>query len=302
MTDVLSAADSACYVAKDLGRNRVHLYQPDDDEVARRHGEMQWVQRINDGLSHSRFQLHGQRILPIGRDGPEFCEILLRLHEDGKGLIPPTAFIPAAERYYLMPVIDRWVVAQALAMLGHGALAANPRAPAHFAINLSGQSLCDDQFLDYVIEHLERSQLPPQRVCFEITETAAIANLSRAITFISQLRDRGCLFALDDFGSGLSSFGYLKSLPVHFLKIAGNFVQDVAIDPVDFAMVDAINQIGHVIGLTTIAESVESEVVLERLRGLDIDYAQGFGLHVPVPLAEILLPAAPRPLVRGDAG
>jgi diguanylate cyclase (GGDEF)-like protein/PAS domain S-box-containing protein len=291
MTDVLSAADSACYVAKDLGRNRVHIYQPDDDELSRRHGEMQWVQRINDGLAQNRFQLYGQRIVPIGRPGPGFCEILLRLREHDQSLVPPSAFIPAAERYYLMPVIDRWVVAQAFSLLSDGFLACADQAPEFVAINLSGQSLGDDQFLEYVIDHLQRSAIPPERICFEITETAAIANLSRAVTFIARLRDLGCRFALDDFGSGLSSFGYLKNLPVNYLKIAGNFIQDMAIDPVDHAMVDAINQIGHVIGLTTIAESVENDAILERLREMGVDYAQGYGVHAPEPLSRILTPS-----------
>ena len=294
MTDVLSAADSACYVAKDLGRNRVHIYQPDDDEVARRHGEMQWVQRINHGLGQGRFRLYAQRILPVGAPGTGCCEILLRLQEHDKGLIPPSAFIPAAERYYLMPTIDRWVVAQSLKLLGDAVGSGAAPAMEYYAINLSGQSLCDDQFLDYVVDHLQQSAISPALICFEITETAAIANLSRAVTFIARLRDLGCRFALDDFGSGLSSFGYLKTLPVNYLKIAGNFIQDMAIDPVDHAMVDAINQIGHVIGLTTIAESVESEAILERLRALGVDYAQGYGVHAPVPLAEILQgPASP---------
>jgi diguanylate cyclase (GGDEF)-like protein/PAS domain S-box-containing protein len=287
MTDVLSAADSACYVAKDLGRNRVHIYQPDDETLARRHGEMQWVQRINDGLGEGRFHLYGQRILSLTGDGPAFVEILLRLAEPGKAPIPPSAFIPAAERYFLMPAIDRWVIAHAFELL------AGPcRSAAHsgrlYAINLSGQSLCDDQFADFVVERLRASGIPPTCICFEITETAAIANLTRAIAFMARLKDMGCRFALDDFGSGLSSFGYLKSLPVDYLKIAGNFIQDVGVDPVDYAMVDAINQIGHVMGLYTIAESVETELILTRLRGLGIDYGQGFGLHEPAPLAQVL--------------
>jgi diguanylate cyclase (GGDEF)-like protein/PAS domain S-box-containing protein len=289
MTDVLSAADSACYVAKDMGRNRVHIYQPDDAALARRHGEMQWVQRINDGLGNQRFQLYGQRIAPLAADGQTICEILLRLEEPGMPLIPPSAFIPAAERYYLMPAIDRWVIARAFAVLreGDSVLAPSCRASI-YAINLSGQSLCDDQFLDYVIEHLRQSGIAPERLCFEITETAAIANLTRAITFIARLKDMGCRFALDDFGSGLSSFGYLKNLPVDYLKIAGNFIQDIAVDPVDHAMVDAINQIGHVIGLQTIAESVENEAVLAKLRLLGVDYVQGYGIESPQPLRELL--------------
>ncbi len=289
MTEVLSAADSACYVAKDLGRNRVHIYQPDDDALARRHGEMQWVQRINDGLDDNRFQLYGQHMVPLTAGAPTFCEILLRLHEAEAGLIPPNAFIPAAERYYLMPNIDRWVVARALAALGRSHWPEDTSdQPVMFAINLSGQSLCDDQFLDFVVTHLQESRVPPGRICFEITETAAIANLTRAIAFIARLKDMGCRFALDDFGSGLSSFGYLKSLPVDYLKIAGNFIQDIVVDPVDHAMVDAINQIGHVMGLTTIAESVENDAILQMLRTLGVDYAQGYGISEPVPLAQLL--------------
>jgi len=289
MTEVLSAADSACYVAKDQGRNRVHIYQPNDDALARRHGEMQWVQRINDGLEGNRFQLYGQHMIPLTAGAPTYCEILVRLHEKDTGLIPPNAFIPAAERYYLMPNIDRWVVARALDMIGRNRWSEDTSdQPMMYAINLSGQSLCDEQFLDFVVTHLHESGIPPARICFEITETAAIANLTRAIDFMSRLKDIGCRFALDDFGSGLSSFGYLKSLPVDYLKIAGNFIRDIVVDPVDHAMVDAINQIGHVMGLTTIAESVESDAILEKLRNLGVDYAQGFGISEPVPLADLL--------------
>ena len=290
MTEMLSAADSACYVAKDYGRNRVHIYQPDDDALARRHGEMQWVQRLNDGLAGNRFQLYGQRIVSlVPADDAVFCEILLRLQEPEKRLIPPSAFIPAAERYYLMPAIDRWVIAAAFEIIAGSGMGARPDGkPWLFAINLSGQSLCDDQFLDFVVSHLRHSGISPGQICFEITETAAIANLARATEFIARLKDMGCRFALDDFGSGLSSFGYLKSLPVDYLKIAGNFIQDIVVDPVDHAMVDAINQIGHVMGLLTIAESVENSAILARLRELGVDYAQGFGVHVPMPLAEVL--------------
>lgn len=293
MTEVLSAADSACYVAKDYGRNRVHIYQPDDDALARRHGEMQWVQRINDGLAGNRFQLYGQRIASLAGGEAMFCEILLRLQEPDKRLIPPSAFIPAAERYYLMPAIDRWVIAAAFEAIARSGMGARQDGKGWlFAINLSGQSLCDDQFLDFVVAHLGKSGVAAAQICFEITETAAIANLTRATEFIARLKDMGCRFALDDFGSGLSSFGYLKSLPVDYLKIAGNFIQDIVVDPVDHAMVDAINQIGHVMGLLTIAESVENSAILARLRELGVDYAQGFGVHVPAPLAEVLAPAA----------
>ncbi len=293
LTDLLSAADSACYVAKDFGRNRVHIYQPNDDALARRHGEMQWVQRIKEGLEHRRFGLYYQEIRPLD-GGARCCEILLRLEEEGKPPVLPTAFIPAAERYYLMPAIDRWVIAQAFALLSSAAHDAPARDFFQFTINLSGQSLCDDEFLDYVVEHLQLSGIPPARVCFEITETAAIANLTRAMGFIGRLKEMGCRFALDDFGSGLSSFGYLKNLPVDYLKIAGNFIQDVAVDPVDRAMVDAINQIGHVMGLATIAESVENEAILAELRRIGVDYVQGLGLHAPEPIAALLLRTAGR--------
>jgi len=287
MTDVLSAADSACYVAKDLGRNRVHIYQPDDDALARRHGEMQWVQRINDGLAREQFILYSQRIVPLVSSGPRFCEILLRLEEPGKLPILPSAFIPAAERYYLMPAIDRWVIHHALQMLSKRCAHAEPGKEL-FALNLSGQSLCDDEFTEFVVRELQQSGFPTACLCFEITETAAVSNLSRAIEFIARLKAMGCRFALDDFGSGLSSFGYLKSLPVDYLKIAGNFIQDINADPVDYAMVDAINQIGHVMGLSTIAESVENDAVLGRLRALGVNYAQGLGVHAPVSLVEYL--------------
>jgi EAL domain-containing protein (putative c-di-GMP-specific phosphodiesterase class I) len=210
----------------------------------------------------------------------------LRLEEPGKTLVPPSAFIPAAERYYLMPTIDRWVVQQSLTLLGQHTKFPEV-ARQRYAINLSGQSLCDEQFADFVVEHLRQSGVPPASICFEITETAAVANLVRATEFIGRLKDMGCHFALDDFGSGLSSFSYLKNLPVDYLKIAGNFIQDINMDPVDFAMVDAINQIGHVMGLQTIAESVEDETVLARLRALGVDYAQGYGLHEPVLLAHL---------------
>ena len=288
LTDLLSAADSACYVAKDFGRNRVHIYQPNDDALARRHGEMQWVHRIKDGLERGHFALYYQEIRPL-RTGALSCEILLRLEEEGKPPVLPTAFIPAAERYYLMPTIDRWVIAQALSLLASAGKDAPAQEFFQFTVNLSGQSLCDDEFLDYVIEHLERSGISPTRICFEITETAAIANLTRAMAFIGRLKEMGCRFALDDFGSGLSSFGYLKNLPVDYLKIAGNFIQDVAVDPVDRAMVDAINQIGHVMGLATIAESVENETILAELRRIGVDYVQGMGLHSPEPLACLLV-------------
>ncbi len=288
--DLLSAADKACYVAKDQGRNRVHIYLQDDDAVARHEGEMEWVHRIRRALEEDRFVLYVQPIQRL-RDGlNEHWEVLLRmLDEDGR-LVPPMAFIPAAERYNLMGEVDRWVVRTTLEQLrapgsGFG------QADTSVAINLSAQSLCDDEFLQFILHQLAQPGLRAQRLCFEITETAAIANLSRAQKFITSLKERGCRFSLDDFGSGLSSFGYLKTLAVDYLKIDGTFVRDILDDPMDRAMVESINQIGHVMQIATIAEYVEEARTLELLREMGVDYAQGYGVAAPKPLTELSLPA-----------
>jgi diguanylate cyclase (GGDEF)-like protein/PAS domain S-box-containing protein len=290
LVDVLSAADSACYVAKDRGRNRIHIYEPQDSALVQRRGEMQWVHRVSQALGEDRFRLLSQHVMPLDHSMRErYCEILVRMVDEQGVLVPPMAFIPAAERYQMMPALDRWVLKAALAAL-------RERNPALAqvtvcAINLSGQSLCDDHFLASVVELLERSQVDPVRVCFEITETAAIANLARARRFINVLKGMGCRFALDDFGSGLSSFSHLKHLPVDFLKIDGSFVRDMIHDPVDAAMVEAIHRIGQVMGLRTIAEAVESDAVLTRLRELGVDFAQGTHVAAPQPF-EIEQPVA----------
>lgn len=286
--DLLSAADTACYVAKDEGRNRVHIYHHGDHVQARHEGEMQWVHRINRALEENRFVLFYQRIEPLqSRPSGMRCELLLRMVDEDGEIVPPMAFIPAAERYNLMGQIDRWVVRRALSTFGD--LAAQTGAvECDFSINLSGQSLCDDSFLPLITQQIEQSGWPPERICFEITETAAIANLSRATRFIQALSAQGCRFALDDFGSGLSSFGYLKNLPVNFLKIDGSFVRDISHDPMDFALVESINQIGHVVGIETIAEYVTGPKVMEMLRRIGVDHAQGHWIHAPAPLAELL--------------
>jgi EAL domain-containing protein (putative c-di-GMP-specific phosphodiesterase class I) len=285
---VLAAADSACYVAKDEGRNRIHVYQPDDSALAQRQGEMQWVHRLRQGLETDNFELYSQPIISLsGRSSGRFYEILMRMN-DGT-LVLPAAFVPAAERYHMMPAIDRWVIENVFALLQRAlSQDRNNHATDRIAINLSGQSLCDDQFLEFVVDCFVRHHISPTMICFEITETAAIANLSHARDFIQRLKKMGCRFALDDFGSGLSSFGYLKSLPVDYLKIAGDFVRDIVEDPVDHAMVEAINQIGHVMKLTTIAESVESRAILEKLRESGVDYGQGLGIDPPRPFHEVL--------------
>jgi diguanylate cyclase (GGDEF)-like protein/PAS domain S-box-containing protein len=294
LSDVMSAADSACYVAKDRGRNCIHVYQADDVALAHRQGEMRWVHRLNRGLENDKFRIYSQAIEPLngrGHGGQGFYEILVRMNDNGSDVILPSAFIPAAERYHLMPTIDRRIISSVFASMhefsSHAHNADASIAPM-FSINLSGQSLCDDNFLDFVTGLFDYYHIDPQRICFEITETAAIANLARAKTFIQTLKAMGCKFALDDFGSGLSSFGYLKSLPVDYLKIAGNFVQDILRDPVDHAMVDAINQIGHIMGLITIAESVESAEILQKIRESGIDYGQGYWIGEPRPFADVL--------------
>ena len=282
---LLAAADTACFAAKDEGRNRVRSFSASDSEMIRRSGEMNWVSRINHAFDQERFRLHWQPIVPLdpARLGDaHHGEILLRMLDDRGALVPPSHFLPAAERYNLMPRIDRWVVEQSLHWLvGHA------DATLCASINLSGQSLGDERFLDFVVDQLHRTGIAPQRVCFEITETAAISNLPKALRFIRALRERGCRFSLDDFGTGLSSFGYLKNLPVDFLKIDGGFIRNFLDNAIDQAMVAAINNIGHVMGLLTIAEFVESRDVCDLLRVQGIDYAQGFGLARPMPIERV---------------
>ena len=278
---VLSAADAVCYAAKESGRNRVRVYQEDDDQLASRIGEMQWVTRIQCALDEDRLRLSRQSIHPLndacGKE-PHF-ELLLRMRDEHGRLVPPRAFLPAAERYNLMPRIDRWVCAAAFRWLA----AQGERLPSRYtcSINLSGHSLTDEHFARYLIDEMSANNVQGGNICFEITETAAIANLTHARDFIAALAARGCLVSLDDVGSGLSSFEYLKNLPVDFLKIDGMFVRDVARDPIDYAMVKSINEIGHVMGKRTIAEFVESEEVLSRLCDIGIDYGQGFALGRP---------------------
>jgi diguanylate cyclase (GGDEF)-like protein/PAS domain S-box-containing protein len=300
--DVFRAADVACQVAKDEGRNRIHVYRADDATVTVRRGEITWVERINRALAHDGFVLYGQWIRPLNDAGarPAQCEILIRMLDDNGGVVSPAAFLPSAERYHLMPAIDRWVIRTALALLGGRAWPAEGPVGS-FNINLSGQSLYDPEFPLFVARQLEASGIPPRLICFEITETAAVTNMSSAMYLISTLRGMGCRFALDDFGSGLSSFTYLKSMPVDYLKIAGPFVRGMLEDSTSRAMVHSINQLAHVMHIKTVAEYVESDAIRRALKELDVDYGQGYALAHPEPLLNILsgLPT-PEPHVEHD--
>jgi len=280
VASLLSAADSACAAAKEGGRNRIYSFQENDIDLMRRRREMQWAARINNALEESRFELFRQTIQPLQRPDPGLhYELLLRMRDEGGKIVAPDQFIAAAERYGLTPNIDRWVIENAFRWLVSEA--DERQKLALCSINLSGQSLGDDKFLPFVIEQFHRSGLDAAKVCFEITETAAIASFSQANRFIQALKELGCKFALDDFGTGLSSFGYLKHFPVDFLKIDGSFVKEILHDPIDREMVRSINEIGHLTGKQTIAEFAENNEIIEMLRSLGVDYAQGYGIATP---------------------
>ena len=292
-SSILSAVDAACYAAKEKGRNCVFVYRHDDRELLRQRGERQWISRITSALEEDRFRLYCQKIVSLRQDEhEEHYEILLRLlDEDGK-LVPPGAFLPAAEHYNLMPAIDRWVIANFFAKYSsycqdQRQKESEPyscKSKMIYTINLSGASINSDRFLGFLQEQFTRHSISPYTICFEITETIAISNLTKAAEFIHELKQLGCLFALDDFGSGMSSLAYLKNLPVDFLKIDGSFVKNIIDDPVDNATVDCFNQIGHVMDMQTIAEFVENQAIITKLQELGVDYAQGYGVGKPHPL------------------
>ncbi|KQB55286.1 hypothetical protein AQS70_05420 [Pseudomonas endophytica] len=279
----MRAADMACYMAKEKGRNRVQVYHEDDTEVSLRFGEMTWVQRLHVALEENRFCLYSQAIVPLGhvQEGSGHIEILLRLQDENGRMIMPDSFIPAAERYGLMSLIDRWVVENVFKVISECTAQDAGRAMEMCAINLSGTTIGDDEFLAFLHEQFEFYGVSPKQICFEITETSAIANLGSAIRFINELKALGCRFSLDDFCAGMSSFAYLKHLPVDFLKIDGSFVRDMLDDPINRAMVEVINHIGHVMGKRTIAEFVESSHIEQALTEIGVDYAQGYAVERP---------------------
>ncbi|MDP3689360.1 MAG: EAL domain-containing protein, partial [Sulfurimicrobium sp.] len=296
LATVMSNADAACYAAKDGGRNRVHVYLENDTDLARRHGEMQWISRISKAFEEDRFRLYYQEIAAVmpHQRGLQHFEVLLRMVDENGEVISPVAFIPAAERYNLMPTVDRWVIRTLFSSrsgewrrMWEACQAREEPFPILCAVNLSATSLNDEMFSAFLKEQLEYYGMPPQALCLEITETSAIANLNKASRFMHELSKLGCSFALDDFGSGMSSFAYLKDLPVHYLKIDGAFVRGMDQNPVNLAMVEAIARIASVMGIETVAEFVEDKALIEKLAVLGVDYAQGYGIHVPAPMEEI---------------
>ena len=282
----MSRADIACYIAKDRGRHQVYAFRVEDRESLRHRTEIFRAAELTDALAHERFELYAQPIVSLSPDTemPENFELLLRLVDETGAVLLPGAFIRAAERYGLMATIDRWVIKTAFKRYAE-AFGSDSRPS--ISINLSGGTLSDGTLVQFVRETLAQSTIPPDRVWFEITETAAIRNLKQASQFMTEIKRDGCRFALDDFGSGLSSFTYLKALPLDSLKIDGSFVQEMDNDPVDHAVVAAINQVGHIMGIQTVAECVGTNAILELLWELGVDYAQGYAVAPPKPLTEM---------------
>ncbi len=287
LKDLLRDADAACYTAKDKGRNCIHISMPDDADVARVHGQLELVNNINEALSNDSFVLYGQTIESLSDKSEIHCEILVRMKVEDE-LLLPGEFLPAAERYNLTTKLDYWVIENTLDLLSN-----NPSiydSFTSFSINLSGASVSIPETADFIISKINNSELDANKICFEITETAAISNLVQANELIQILQGLGCKFALDDFGSGLSSFSYLKNLPVDYLKIDGLFVRDIVDDPIDLAMVKSINEVGHLMKMKTIAEYVENEKIKEILNDINVDYAQGYYLSEPVKLITLPTP------------
>lgn len=289
LSDVLTAAETAVFAAKKSSTDCIQTYDPDSREMAEFRGEMSWITPIHEALAEDRFVLFHQRMEPVASDSgsrgnvfDERYELLVRMRDDTGDLVSPPTFIPTAERYNLMPMIDRWVIGKAFAELARLSRTKN-RKLALVSINISGTTLNSEGIYEFVAEEFRKSGVPPRCICFEITETAAITNLEQAQEFIREMSKLGCSIALDDFGSGMSSFSYLKALPVDYLKIDGIFIRDMLNNQMDAAIVDAINRVGKVLGIATVAEYVEQQGILEKLRDLGVDYGQGFAIHKPEP-------------------
>ena len=288
LADVMGSVDAACYEAKDKGRNRIQVFEPNNAEFVKHKKETSWIQKIKAAVQNDNFELYYQEIVSL--DPEHFCpksiEILVRLNDYGK-VIAPNSFLPTAERYEMMPVIDEWVVSNTFNFLNE--YQEKIQKDIRVAINLSGQSLTDNSVLNLITSQLRKNKsLVKKYICFEITETAAIANMSRATDFIAQIKQMGCKFSLDDFGSGLSSFTYLKNMPIDNLKIDGAFIRDIVSDPINRAFVESIHNIGKMMGIKTTAEYVENEEIYNCVKEMGMDYAQGYHIAKPKPLRDLL--------------
>jgi EAL domain-containing protein (putative c-di-GMP-specific phosphodiesterase class I) len=285
LEELLVAADSACYVAKKQGTGQVVVYSARDEAHARQTGEIQWLQKLQGALRENRFQLHSQTIVPAFGDegGGPAMELLVRMSDETGADVPPVDFIRAAERYRLMGLVDRWVVQTALAALGRGAI----QVPSNrsVAINISGQTLADTQFPEFVVEVLDSTGANPAQVCFEISESAVVANFEHARRFVGVLHGMGCQFALDDFGSAMGSFSNLKNLPMDYLKIDGSFTRNLARDTVNQAMVTAMIRLARTMNFKVIAEQLEDGSALDAARRMGVDFVQGYAVSRPQPRA-----------------
>lgn len=282
LVDIISAADTACYEAKELGRNRIHVATKDDKKHQKKRGEMQWLDKLNKALDDDAFLLYVQPIIALKEhnDEPQHYEVLIRMSDEEKNIVLPMAFIPAAERYGLIQRIDRWVIRNLF--ITFSGLMHNKQQCCTFSVNLSGSSLTDKTLAPYIENLFKAYKIPPENICFEVTETAAVANMDLAIDFIKQMRTLGCKTSLDDFGSGLSSFAYLQNIPVDYLKIDGAFVNNIDKDEINRAMVKSINEVSHIMGMKTICEYVETESVRDILKDMNVDFAQGYLYSKPV--------------------
>jgi Amt family ammonium transporter len=284
----MAKAELACKAAKDRGRDRVEIFQDADESIMRRHTDVVIVQRLHEALQADRFVLYAQPVISLGpkRVAPRF-ELLLRMLSESGEILPPEKFLSAAERYQMLPAIDRWVITYALTTLGKHAEALR-RCGMRFSINVSGASVASVEFLEFLEDRVKKSGYPPEMLCFELTETSAVSNLGRAELLMRRLRALGCVFALDDFGTGLSSLAYLRALPVSILKIDGSFVRDAGTNARTESMVRAIAQLAHTMGMETVAEYVETDGLRTLMTSLGVDFGQGFAMGRPTPLADVL--------------